>query len=983
MGDHGSGRPRPSLDSICAERVRRSYLNQLRHGDDLRVDLLHEIARDIADRCGHSPLKAHRIAWGWTVAEAVAAFHSMCREDGIKPRGLVARSWMEWEAGARPNWDYQDLLSRLFHTNPVQLGWAADYAPAERLKRAVAGGAAERSIGAVSIAQRSLASQSARAGALLHLPPDTEDFTGRADHVDQVARLITAAVNGSDTAVSIAAISGKAGVGKTTLAIHVAHQVGTAFPDGQIYTNLRGAESRAADPADVLAGFLRELGVDGVDIPEGMDERARMYRAQLAQRRILVVLDNAADEAQVRPLLPGTPSCAVLVTSRGRMTALVGAHGIALDVMPSAQAIDLLAAIVGAERTAAESTAVEVIVRLCGYLPLAIRIAGARLLSRPAWTIAWFAARLSDESRRLDLLKAGDLEVRASFALSYRSRDESEQRAFRMLGLINSDFASWNLAVLLETDPYSAEQTLEQLVDAELVEIVGVDATGLLRYRLHDLLRDFARECLNESEPAEVRGEALTRLVREYAGAASLASALLHPGDSRVATPPLLAEELVRSDPWRWFTAERANLVGLVDQAHAAHLWDLTCQLAASLPDMFDWRADWRSWEHTHRLALEAAQGAHDEHAEGVVLRSLGALYRELGRYDDAVDMLTRAAGIFDRLGDEHRWAAATRNLGDTYRYQGRLEEAIAACSAAFELFSKSSDTQSAAGALNGIADASRGLSRWAAANRHFTACIRAYHDLDDRLEEARAKVRYALVFRDQCMAEQASALVNEALPVFREFGDRRWEARSLRQLAILHRNNQDNDTALPLFERCMAIFEELADRRGIAVTMRNRGDGYRLAGQLEHALIDLEAAAVTFEEIGDQRWLARARLSIAGLHRRRNDWLPAARNLEAALATFKEIRDQPAEARVLQEFGISLRDQDEFSPASQALAESLAIFRSLGDALWSARLLASQARLAARRDDDPAPLMREATEICRNSGVISPQRIEIVLREW
>jgi tetratricopeptide (TPR) repeat protein len=164
---------------------------------------------------------------------------------------------------------------------------------------------------------------------------------------------------------------------------------------------------------------------------------------------------------------------------------------------------------------------------------------------------------------------------------------------------------------------------------------------------------------------------------------------------------------------------------------------------------------------------------------------------------------------------------------------------------------------------------------------------------------------------------------------------------------------------------------------------MRNRGDGYRLAGQLEHALIDLEAAAVTFEEIGDQRWLARARLSIAGLHRRRNDWLPATRNLEAALATFKEIRDQPAEARVLQEFGISLRDQDEFSPASQALAESLAIFRSLGDALWSARLLASQARLAARRDDDPAPLMREATEICRNSGVISPQRIEIVLREW
>jgi tetratricopeptide (TPR) repeat protein len=983
MGDRGSGRHGPSLDSVCAERIRRGYLDQLRHDGDLRVDLLHEIAHDIADSCGHSPLKAHRIAWGWTVAEAVAAFHSMCREEGIKPRGLVARSWMEWEAGARPNWDYQDLLSRLFNANPVQLGWAADYAPAERLKPAISGGAAERKTGAVSIAQRSLADQSPRAGALLHLPPDTEDFTGRADHVNQVARLITVAVNSSDTAVPIATISGKAGVGKTTLAIHIAHQVGSFFPDGQIYTDLRGAESRAADPADVLAGFLRELGIDGVDIPEGMDERARMYRAQLAQRRILVVLDNAADESQIRPLLPGTPSCAVLVTSRGRMTALAGAHGVPLDVMPSAQAIDLLAAIVGAERAAAEPAAVEEIVRLCGYLPLAIRIAGARLLSRPSWTISWFAARLSDESRRLDLLKAGDLEVRASFALSYRSRDEPEQRAFRMLGLLNSDFASWNLAALLEQDPDSAEQILEQLVDAELVEIIGVDATGLLRYRLHDLLRDFARECLNESEPAESRYEALARLAREYAGAASLASALLHPGDSRVSTARLLVEDLVRSDPWRWFTAERLNLVGLVEQAHAARLWDLTCQLAATLPSMFDWRADWRSWEHTHRLAREAAQEAHDDHAEGVVLRSLGALYRELGRYGDAVDMLTRAGAIFYRLGDEHRWATATRNLGDAYRYQGRLQDAINAFSAAFEVFSRSSDNQSAAGALNGMADANRGLSRWTEADRHFTTCIRMYHDLDDRLEEARAKMRYALVFRDQCMTEQAYALVTTALGIFRELGDRRWEARSLRQLAVLHRNDEDIDIALPIFGQCMTIFEELADRRAIAVTSRNRGDAYRLAGQLDDAIADLEEAAGTFEEIGDQRWLARTRLSIAGLHRRRNDRLQAVRSVEAAMATFKEIDDQPAQARALHELGISLRDQDDFKRASQALSEGLAIFRSLGDALWSARLLASQARLAARCGDDPVPLMREATEICRQSGVTSRPRVEIVLREW
>jgi hypothetical protein len=208
-------------------------------------------------------------------------------------------------------------------------------------------------------------------------------------------------------------------------------------------------------------------------------------------------------------------------------------------------------------------------------------------------TVSWLASRLADESRRLDLLRAGDLEVRASFALSYDSRDEAEQLAFRMLGLLDADFPAWNLAALLDTDADEAERLLEQLADAALADIVGVDATGLIRYRLHDLLRDFARERLHAAEAEDSLRVRLACLAREYISAAELAAALVHPGGHASAAPPrkLLAGDVVRGDPWGWLAAERASLVDLVGRAHAARLWDQAWQLAEALPVMFDWRA--------------------------------------------------------------------------------------------------------------------------------------------------------------------------------------------------------------------------------------------------------------------------------------------------------------------------------------------------------------------------------------------------------
>ena len=912
-------------DSDCAARIRDRYFGQRQQPDALQPALLHRVAADIAGHCGVSHLKAHRLAWGWTVAQAVDAFHRMCRLENIKPRGLTARSWMDWEAGARPNWDYQDLVARLFHGSAVQLGWAADYSRAG--SGALRGGMAVS--GAIAPAAMTVVHDAARYDdrrrSLLHLPPDIRDFTGRTEQLNRVIRLIASVVGGAHGAVPIVCLSGQGGTGKTTLAIHVAHMIGEDFPDGQLYINLHGAGAQGQDPADVLAGFLRELGVDGADVPEGIDERARMYRAHLAGQRILVVLDDAADEAQVRPLLPGSDGCAVLVTSRSRLAALAGAQSVSLGALPPDQAKGMLTAIVGDDRASAEPEAVAEIARLCGYLPLAIRIAGARLVSRPAWTISWFATRLSDESKRLDLLRAGDLELRASFALSYDSRDEAEQLAFRLLGLLNADFPAWNVAAVLGTDCDEAERLLEQLADAALVDIVGVDATGLIRYRLHDLLRDFARECLHDTEPQDALRERLATIADEYIGAARLACALVHPGAQGSGEPPpqLLAGDVVRGDAWGWLAAERVSLVALVEQVHAAALWDRTWQLAETLSDMFDWRADWRAWERTHQLALDAAGRAADTPAEARVLRSLGVLYRELGRYDESAALLTQAAGIFSGQGSRHQRATAMRNLGDTYRYQGRLTAAIDAFSDALAVFRQETDTRSAAGALNGAADAYRGLSRWGESSNAFRDCIAIYRDLGDQLEVARAKIRYALVFRDQHLSQQAIPLVTEGLDTVRQLGDRRWEARAMRQLAIMHRNGGDTDTAIATLGECLAIFGELEDRRGLAVTLRNRGDAHRLARQLNDATDDLTAALDAFQAISDRRWTARTRASIAGLCRLQQDWIAARQHLDAALAAFRDIGDRPAEARALRELGILLRDQGELELSRQTLDAS------------------------------------------------------------
>lgn len=344
------------------------------------------------------------------------------------------------------------------------------------------------------------------------LPPDIPDFTGRGEHVNHLSTLLSGRSDCTPTALPVVGVCGMAGIGKTALVVRVAHRLASAYPDGQLYVNLGGAESAPLDAVDVLARFLRALGVDGGAIPGETVERAELYRSTLAGRRVLVVLDNALSDQQVRPLLPGTATCAVLITSRRQLTGIEGVIWADLGNLEQAHALRLLARVVGDGRVMAEPDQAREIVRLCGGLPLAIRVAGVRLVSRPTWRLADLAQRLAGERGRLDLLASGDLDVRAALSHSYGGLDPLARRLFRLLGLFEvPDFPVWLAAAVLDDLLSNTIRYLEGLVDARLLCLTGPDATGQQRYHFHPLVRIFARERAEIEDSAVDRARALSR----------------------------------------------------------------------------------------------------------------------------------------------------------------------------------------------------------------------------------------------------------------------------------------------------------------------------------------------------------------------------------------------------------------------------------------------------------------------------------------
>ncbi|MFE7543004.1 AfsR/SARP family transcriptional regulator [Streptomyces platensis] len=467
------------------------------------------------------------------------------------------------------------------------------------------------------------------------LPPDIADFTGRREAVAHLASALRGAAGGR--APVVATLSGLGGVGKTALALHVAHSVRTCFPDGQLYVDLQGTGRAPADSGAVLTHFLRALGVAGSAVPDGLEQKSALYRSLIADRRVLVLLDNARDSAQVRPLLPGAPGCAVLVTGRARTLALPGAGRVDVEVMDEAEALGLFGAIVGAERTAAEPAAARELVAVCGGLPLAVRIAAARLASRPGWALADLVARLS-ERRRLDELRVGDLGVEATFRVGYEALGPGLAHAFRALALGSlPTFCRAAAAALLDATDDAAEAAVEALVDAGLLEAHGED-----RYRYHDLVGLFARR-LGERHESPAEREAAQRRCFDHVRATFLTAARLirpHgiPPDPlrRPDRPDRSGRALADADAARkWLHAAHPRLYAAVERVldTAPGLLDPTVDLLTAWSYALRTTARHRELEPLIRRAVDSARRHGDDRAAARARRLLRSPRSGTGTY--------------------------------------------------------------------------------------------------------------------------------------------------------------------------------------------------------------------------------------------------------------------------------------------------------------------------------------------------------------
>jgi DNA-binding SARP family transcriptional activator len=603
------------------------------------------------------------------------------------------------------------------------------------------------------------------------LPPDVADFTGRAPELAVLRELIPR--DAARAALPIAGITGMAGVGKTTLAVHAAHLAAAAYPDGQLYVNLGGAA-----PDEVLGRFLRALGVDSRAVPAGFAERAELYRTLLANRRALVVLDNAADEAQVRPLLPGSATCAVLITSRTHLTGLESARWLDLDPFPPDEALRLLSRVVRDGRTRAQSDDAAEIVRLCGSLPLAIRIAGARLTARPGWRLAHLVALLKGERHRLDQLTTGDLEVSASLALSYDGLDPAARRLFRRLGQFDlPDFTAW-LADAVHGEP--AAEALERLVDRHLLTVIGTDPAGQLRFRFHDLVRLYAR---SRAEPADLPAVP-AGLGALLAVADTMADACPGPCFARISGPaertPVdrARHGLTGLDPLTWFDAERPALLAAVEQACTAGLDDLAFDLAGCLEKYFDMRGMYADWEQLNRRVLETCRASGNRLGEATMLRGL-------------IDVTTWST-------NDHGSEAMTRSLPDATRLQAMFAElgerpgmSDAAVMRAWAL--------TAAGAHEPAIAAATDALRWADESGHLGG-------------RARAHVALAVVLGEQLAVADALAHLHAALADARTLGNARYEATVLQFLGIAHRELGQLDQSARFLGESLAISRRYHD---------------------------------------------------------------------------------------------------------------------------------------------------------------------------
>jgi tetratricopeptide (TPR) repeat protein/transcriptional regulator with XRE-family HTH domain len=633
------------------------------------------------------------------------------------------------------------------------------------------------------------------------LPADLAGFTGRRRHLRELDALLA---GDPPTAVVISAIAGTAGVGKTALAVHWAHRVTDRFPDGQLYVNLRGFDpsGRPSEPAAAVRGLLDALGAPPQGVPADPQAQFALYRTLLAGRRMLVVLDNARDAEQVRPLLPGAPGCLALVTSRNLLTGLVaseGAHPLTLDVLSTVEARDLLARRLGADRVAREPDAVEEIVAFCARLPLALAVVAAYAAIHPDLPLSHFAVELQDTEGRLDSFETGDrgTDVRAVFSWSYNSLHAAAARVFRLLGLHPGPDISAVAAASLAGDPLHEVQ--RSLADLARANLITEPRPG--RYALHDLLRAYARELAQAVEPDAARHAAEHRMLDHYLHSAHTAALSLNPNRAAITVaeprPGTNPEEPTDAEQaMAWFTTEHPVLLAVIEHAATggwdAHIW----QLSWSLADFSYRRGHWHAQITADGAAIAAARRLGDHTGQALCHRNLAKAFTQLNRYGDAHTHLRHALDLLIETGDRAGQASTHESLALVSERQEHYAAALEHAEQALALHRAAGNEVGQANAINQVG--------W-------------YHAL---------------------LGNHREALTNcgQALTLFQQLGSRPGQAATWDSLGYAHHHLGEYDKAIACYGKAIDLIRDIGSRYAEAEALGHLGDAHHAAGNADPA---------------------------------------------------------------------------------------------------------------------------------------------------
>jgi DNA-binding SARP family transcriptional activator/tetratricopeptide (TPR) repeat protein len=649
------------------------------------------------------------------------------------------------------------------------------------------------------------------------LPADVTAFIGRASQIDDLNTLLNGQDNDRSTAVVISAIAGAAGVGKTALAVHWAHQVREQFPDGQLYVNLRGfcATGRATSPAEAMRGFLEAFAVPSQRIPTSTDAQAALYRSILSGRRVLIVLDNARDVEQVRPLLPGAPGCLVLVTSRNQLAGLVAAEGafpVTLKLLSPPEARQLLASRIGRERVAAEPEAANEIVELCARLPVALVVMTARAATHPDFPLAALATELRQARGGLDgFAHTADpaTDLRAVFSSSYHGLSADTANAFRLFSLHpGPDITVAAMANLAATSVRSAHANLSELTHAHLL---NEHSPG--RYNAHDLIHAYATELAHTHDPLPHRRAALHRLLDHYLHTAHAAALTLEQRPDPLALAPsqpaVLSNIIVnRADAVAWFTAERHVLLKAIDHANRAGFVTHTWQLAWALADFLDYSGHWHDWSAAQRTALEATQRA--QHQPGQACSDLGRAYTRLANYDDADTHLKHALDLYRQLDDHIGQAITHSSLGWLYRRQQLSEEALHHDQQAVALYRTAGNRRWHALALNNLGWCHAKFSAYQQGLAYCEQALTLLQQIGDPFGEAAAWDSLGYAHHHLGHQKQAITCYRHAVDLFRDTDHRYHHAAALTHLGDTHHTNGHPTAARNAWDQALAILATL-----------------------------------------------------------------------------------------------------------------------------------------------------------------------------